>query len=808
MADDLTHFKVHAGIKDIIGNELITDDFVAVFELVKNSFDAHAKRVVVRFENLRQPDLTKTKLIIKDDGKGMTRDDIRDKWLWVGYSAKKNDTEDAGITDTSDYRTELGAKKAFAGAKGIGRFSCDRLGRYLNLYTRRTAADPNLECLMVDWKDFEASERVRFEQVEIEHDEVSDNPYGLEHGTVLEISGLRKVWTRDDLQLLRKELQKLIVPEEGASSPSFEIVVEVPDELAKDNSNDKKKGDPVNGPVRNFLFEKLGLKTTQLVCSFTPSGKFIETRLLDQNRLIYRLVEENAQFPGLAGVTFRIFYLNRAAKIAFGATVGVAPIEFGSVFVYKNGFRVQPYGHEDDDSFGIDRRKVQGTSRFLGNRDICGRIEIHADNARFKEASSRNAGFIESPELDQLAEYYRYVCLRRLELYVVDVLKWGNVVTDTMDASKPNSAPENQDALVKLVTKLTDSKEVANFEVGKDVIKIVSASQATGAKALMKNFERLASTEGNSNLAKEARRIRSELEDAIQAKEEAEEAEKRERDRAKKAEDEAQKAYSKASAAEEAAKSAIQQASDAQDRERQVVTQNVFLRGALSHDLDHLMKLHHTIGQDAGVIETFVRNLLDIVNGSSPIKPESLRVPLERISFRAARISSITKFSTRANHVAASEHHSGDLLEYVREYLANVYEGHVTALASEEQKIPIKFSNPGDCQFFTAYTPLDVSVVLDNLLSNARKHGCTEIVVGVVQCDDTKLVISFRDNGKGVPKKNEGQLFKPGFSTTEGSGLGLCHMKEIMEELGGDIAFRRPDSPGAEFLLTFPKYED
>jgi signal transduction histidine kinase len=808
MADDLTHFKVHAGIKDIIGNELITDDFVAVFELVKNSFDAHAKRVVVRFENLRQPDLSKTRLIIMDDGKGMTREDIRDKWLWVGFSAKKNDTEDTGLANDADYRTELGAKKAFAGAKGIGRFSCDRLGRYLNLYTRRNATDPNLECLMVDWRDFEAGERVRFEQVEIEHDEVTQNPFGLGHGTVLEISGLRKVWTREDLQLLRKELQKLIVPEEGGSSPTFEIVVEVPDELSKDKSSDKKKGDPVNGPVRNFLFEKLGLKTTQIVCSFTPSGKFIETRLLDQNRLIYRLVEENADFTGLAGVTFRVFYLNRAAKLAFNTTIGVAPIEFGSVFVYKNGFRVQPYGREDDDSFGIDRRKVQGTSRFLGNRDICGRIEIKSDNSRFKEASSRNAGFIESSEVVQLTDYYRHICLRRLELYVVDVLKWGNDVSDTMDASKPNSAPENQDALLKLVTKLTDSKEVANFEVGKDLIKIVSASQATGAKALMKNFERLASTDGNANLAKEARRIRIELEDAIQAKEEAEEAEKKERERAKKAEDEVQKAYSKASAAEDAAKSAIQQATEAQDRERQVVTQNVFLRAALSHDLDHLMKLHHTIGQDAGVIETFVRNLFEIINAPGTIKPESIRVPLERISFRAARISSITKFATRANHVAASEHHTGDLIEYVREYLANVYGGHVTALATDEQKIPIIFKNSGDSNFYTSFTPLDVCVVFDNLLSNARKHGCTEIMVSSLQCDEEKLIISFRDNGKGVPKKSEGQLFKPGFSTTEGSGLGLCHMKEIMEELGGDIAFHRPDGPGAEFLLTFPKNEN
>jgi len=73
-------FRVSSALKTIIGRELVTDDLVAVFELVKNAFDAHSRNVEIRFEGLRS-DLPK--LIIKDDGKGMTEEDIDGKWLFV-----------------------------------------------------------------------------------------------------------------------------------------------------------------------------------------------------------------------------------------------------------------------------------------------------------------------------------------------------------------------------------------------------------------------------------------------------------------------------------------------------------------------------------------------------------------------------------------------------------------------------------------------------------------------------------------------------------------------------------------------------
>ena len=66
-------FRISSGLKSIIGRELITDDFIAVFELVKNSFDAGAKRVDITFDDLGSES---ARLTIRDDGKGMGRADI------------------------------------------------------------------------------------------------------------------------------------------------------------------------------------------------------------------------------------------------------------------------------------------------------------------------------------------------------------------------------------------------------------------------------------------------------------------------------------------------------------------------------------------------------------------------------------------------------------------------------------------------------------------------------------------------------------------------------------------------------------
>jgi hypothetical protein len=413
-------FRVSAALKTIIGRELITDDFVAVFELVKNAFDAHAENVEIRFEGLRTDS---PKLIISDDGKGMTADDIDDKWLFVAYSAKTDGTEDDPEGKPKDYRDKISKARTFAGAKGIGRFSCDRLGRYLNLYTRAKSSGP-YEHLKIDWQDFEEDSTKEFVEIAMERTSETSIPYDLGSGTILEITGLRESWDRDRLKALRDSLRKLINPNQENDVRRFAVELVAPEEANADK-NEQEKNERVNGRIKNFLFEELGLKATEIHCDVDEKGEKTTTTLTDRGTLIYRLVERNA-YDHLRNVRIHLFALNRAAKLHFRKVMGVDNVSYGSVFLYKNGFRVHPVGDEDDDTLGVSRRKQQHYGSNIGTRDLSGRIEITGDNRRFKEVSSRDAGLIESPEWRELIDFFYDYALKRLEKYAIDVIKWGN----------------------------------------------------------------------------------------------------------------------------------------------------------------------------------------------------------------------------------------------------------------------------------------------------------------------------------------------------------------------------------------------
>ena len=109
-------FRISSFLKDLIGRELITDEFVAVFELVKNSFDANAKTVKVIFEHQYDPE--NAKIIIWDDGYGMNLNDLNNKWLFVAHSDKRDGSED------KDYRDNIGefllAQKGWVAVHAIG----------------------------------------------------------------------------------------------------------------------------------------------------------------------------------------------------------------------------------------------------------------------------------------------------------------------------------------------------------------------------------------------------------------------------------------------------------------------------------------------------------------------------------------------------------------------------------------------------------------------------------------------------------------------------------------------------------------
>jgi hypothetical protein len=199
------HFKTSSGIKNIVGKDLITDRFVAVFELVKNAYDAKATKVIVSFDFDISDE--SQKITIRDNGIGMNRDDLVDKWLHLAFSDKKE-----GQSNDS---------RAFVGQKGIGRFSCDSLGVSLLIRTKRVG-DITEHQLKVNWKDFEEALENRFESIDVVYISrpVEDAEFDKSY-TILEISGLRHEWDNSSIKKVKESLRRLKNP--FNSSDGFDI---------------------------------------------------------------------------------------------------------------------------------------------------------------------------------------------------------------------------------------------------------------------------------------------------------------------------------------------------------------------------------------------------------------------------------------------------------------------------------------------------------------------------------------------------------------------------------------------------------
>ncbi|MFA5205949.1 MAG: ATP-binding protein, partial [Lentisphaeria bacterium] len=666
------NFRVSSGLKTIIGKELITNDFIAVFELVKNSFDAHAKRVNITFHGLT----TDTpKLVIADNGKGMDHDDLLNKWLFVAYSAKKDGTE--------DYRDKIKSSRIHAGAKGIGRFSCDRLGSQLTIYTRRCGVAVGVQRLQVDWSQFERDLKEEFISIPVTYTEVESCPYDLQTGTVLEIEGLRDAWDRAKLLDLKHSLERLINPNQDNDPDGFSIYLNAPDEtLADKEAPSDEPWNRVNGKIDNFIFENLGCRTTQITTRINAEGTQIHTRLEDRGTLIYDLVERNDITIGktrLADISVRLFFLNHPAKLHFAHTMGVTTRDYGSVFLYKNGFRVHPFGDVRDDRLGIDRRKQQGTMRYLGTRDLSGRIEIHGDNPAFQETSSRDGGLVQDNAFVALRNFFFDYTLKRLERFVIDVAHFGGG-EDLLGQGKRLSADEIKERVLEIVAKLTSAQNVIAVDYDTKFFDIMQSRSTESLGALLRNFKRMAAESNNDTLLKEAKKAEKRYKAIKAAKDEAES----ERDAA---EADARKAQAEAKAAAEEAERARRDAEDAQKETRQRATQNIFLKSIVSRDMEHVLHLHHHITISAHTIEQCALNVARKINNDKPLSKDYLLIFINRIIRQVKTISTITRFATKAQFNVEAVTATEDLVAFIQEYIGNVCAG----LYTTAQEKPLEF---------------------------------------------------------------------------------------------------------------------
>jgi len=721
-------FRISTGLKDIIGKELITDDYIAIFELVKNSYDAYAKNVKIIFENVTKFVGSKdSKIIIIDDGNGMSKEDLEQKWLFVGYSEKKPLS-----TQEKNYRDKIKGKRIFAGAKGIGRFSADRLGRYLTLYSKKTKKKP-IHKLDLDWKLFEKDQDNDFQTITTQYLETKTIPKNLIHektfpnGTVLEISSLHSKWDEVKLLKLKRYLQRLINPSSNQKNLDFEIKI-IANEF-KHHDKGKEKHEKINGPIKNFVFEKLGIKTTRITCEIKDN--LIKTRLVDKGTLVVEYEEENS-YKLLDGIVVNLFYLNSEAKTTFTKMMGVQPINYGSVFLYRNGFRVYSYGDEGNDWLGIERRKGQGYARFLSGREMLGRIEILGVQPEFKELSSRSEGLVKTPTYHQLIEFFMQSVLRPFERYVVTGLSWD---AEGLDPEKIQQ--DSGDAVLKIIGK----SQFKNIHFGKNLRNVLNERTVRQIPEIIKNFEVLKKN--------------------IKSKEE------------KKYVDKQFKAIKNAT------KTLVKERKEFKQKYEIKAKEALFLNNTISSESDQIINLVHSIKTASQAIKNRLYKINKKIKDGKNVN--SILDDLDKIYLENQKVNRISDIVTHATFDLLGDEIPADLAQYIIQY---------ARLNPDKETYNIDIRVISDSVSLpTEFPPLNISLIFDNFLSNADKAGASTMTI-LLEKKGKKLRILVGDDGEGVPLKNKQFLFTRGFSTRRnGSGLGLFYCKSMIEEMGGSIQF-------------------
>ncbi|MCR1972661.1 ATP-binding protein [Clostridium sporogenes] len=740
---EVLHFKVSSGLKNIIGRELINDRYIAIFELVKNSYDAGAKNVVIKFEDIYG---SNSKIIVSDDGSGMNKEDILNKWLFVAYSEKKRPS----------YRDNLKKRRSYAGAKGVGRFSCDRLGANATLFSK-TIGDTLTNLVQINWCDFEKDEKEKFENINVAYDYIHMKELS-EKGTIIEISDLREKWNRADIVQLKKSLTQLVNPDSTNNYDNFAIYLDVKEEL-KNDQNEKNVQYRVNGKVENYVFEVLDIKTTKINVQIDSDGKYITTTMNDRGVVLFSIKEKNIYT--LKNIHCTIYNLNRAAKLNFFKIMDVEVVNYGSIFVYKNGFRVYPYGESGQDFFDIDKRKAQGYGRYLGTREIIGRMQIYGENTGLTETSSRNNGFIQSYELNELEDFFKEFVLKPLEKYVVNIIRWGEEITEDKIISNLTEFGDIDQVIKKLKPKIRKGN-IVSTNYNKELMSIIESRKSKPISHDVKEIQRIAAITDNPDLFKKTEQIEKKTRELQRRVVESEEN------------------VTKANETIEATKKELD------------VTKNQveILRSRANLTADEAISAMHIMKTYADAIDSNINEILEEYKDqvSTDILPilHEIRQTCSK-TMNAYNLVITTKYSADTDVIQE------DICEFIKRYVEQQW----------TEKFTVEVDSLDEVEFVTQFNPLEFSIIIDNIISNSRKANSNKINIKAIKYQEDFVDIVFSDDGKGINTdiSDVARIFEPGYTRTKGSGIGLYTVKSYLEKVDGQVIVNKDYVDGFQLIV-------
>src|SRR5579871_129321 len=417
-------FRAHARLIRLLGEELISDEVMAVVELVKNCYDADAQQVSISLIDITNP---QTGFIqIADNGSGMSLETMLRGWLEAANSTKR---ERSGIKA----RTSFG--RVLLGEKGIGRFAVDKLGSDLELVTRATDF-PQEIVLAVKGHHFDQD--VYLDEVENSwQTRVPTAFQGQKHGTVLNIRQLRTQWDQGMVARLHEGLVRLVSP--FAIDNNFEIELHCPE------------FPEYNGQVVNRLLESAPYQLAGIVDSHgimtvsTPELRVIDLRELCRDRLLQADGKLREPVCGPFSIMLHIWDLEPPIGNATGVNNALRKMikSRSGISIYRDNFRIWPYGERDDDWLELNQRRVNNPTLRVSNNQVVGFVGIsYASNPDLRDRTSREG----------LLENQAYSDLKILVLAAISIIETERFnVRRGLLPVKPDNSRKKDDPIIQML---------------------------------------------------------------------------------------------------------------------------------------------------------------------------------------------------------------------------------------------------------------------------------------------------------------------------------------------------------------------
>ena len=489
---DKLRFTVDSALLSELGEKLVERVHIALLELVKNSYDADATKVTVSMV----PQENTYDIHVTDNGVGMSLDQVKRYWMRIATTNKVAES----------ISPIYGRKKS--GAKGIGRFSCRRLGTKLSLNTTALLDNGRYETttLNVDWEQYQPGTDV----TEITCDGHTKRSSTGSTGTKLIVTGGRPdEWSQRGWGFLKRRLIQL-VSNQGSrrrgfkADPGFNISLEAPD----------FEESAVTDPREQLMNAGWG----RLQLTVGKDGK-AEWALLAK-RLGHKQLTLPERYPDLAGTTADITILpDRKNHFRNPKVIGMELLretlaDWGGVHIRVDGMRIPPYGENHNDWLGIDRdrgvrkgpskyspvkklaEKLRGVTEgrellnLLSARSHLGDVNISSTPGLFEMKASRE-GLVGEKGINLLRDIVR------------QGIDWSTVYRDYyLRLEDEDNARQAREEFAKVVEKPIRAKEViesAASYVQQEIRQVTAHLPATERRQVVKNVAKATTAMLNSD---------------------------------------------------------------------------------------------------------------------------------------------------------------------------------------------------------------------------------------------------------------------------------------------------------------------